>query len=469
MTRTGTNRSEPLANQMLSLAVLNALEIAASRRDGRALGTLDILLGAIAVDETGVWDSVQLRATFLTENDLTRFEDPDAAPGGTWHNVQLTETATMALGRAARFADEYQLRPLPPGGLALGLLSEPSSAASRALLEESTLTHAQLIDLIQDEVLGTRLDDLNLTDGPPSPPGRIARIGELLQPREDRAAPESLSEVGPDQPLSGPALIDRVMKRAQAIEATADPGSFSLLLASIEASHDPELVDLLESMLLDPVELGAMRTDLASHEDTPATDAIQRAIERFDDDLDTAALIATIALQASPRVSAALGARALSGPEVAAQLSEWRSPHLREKVGVRVFTVSILTMLASLATTILLVLSIAESGNWWEWWKLSLLLLVWWGYPKEGPAAGIAVALVLALLTRPIVGVAQAVGVLSELAQAQVERDAVWARTGVRLSLREQRHVAVRALNASGRRMRMYRQAVTIALRSPRS
>jgi hypothetical protein len=463
MTHTGMSKSsEPLKGQSLALPVVNALEIAASRCDGRAMGTLDILLGALSVDDSGMWEPVQLSATFVGADDLTRFEDPAAGTRGAWGDTPLTETATLALGKAVRIAAEYELQPLPPGALALGLLSDPSSAASRALLEESAVSHVGLIDLIQDELLGARLDDLDLSEGPISKPGRTARIAELLQ----GAASKSALSADARWPGSGSALIERVLKRAQAIEASVDPSSFALLLASLEASQDPDLTDLLASMLLNPTELGEMWASLEALEDVPATDVIQRAIERYGDDLDSAALIVSVTLPPTPRVNAALAARALTPAEVAAQLSEWRLRRDSEPaVGARVFTMSIFTMLTSLATSILLVVSIAESDGWWNWWKLVLLLLAWWGYPKEGPAAGVAIAVVLAVLTKPIVGVAQAVGILAELGLARAERDARWARTGVRLSLREQRHVTARGLNSMGRRVRMFRQAIRLALR----
>jgi hypothetical protein len=98
--------------------------------------------------------------------------------------------------------------------------------------------------------------------------------------------------------------------------------------------------------------------------------------------------------------------------------------------------------------------------------KALLLIPVWFGYPQEGPVFGSVVAVVLAVLVSPLVAGAQALSVLCEIAQADAERFARWARTGVRLTLREQRHVTMRLINERGRTMRQLRQSILLHARS---
>jgi len=128
----GTQPAEPLDDVLLSLTVINALEVAAARRGGRPLGTLDILLGILGIDLTWGWESVQIEASFVTQDDVERFADPQPQAKGHWHNVPLTTTATRALQTAAAIADRYKLEPMPGGGRSPSAYS-PTPARRRAL------------------------------------------------------------------------------------------------------------------------------------------------------------------------------------------------------------------------------------------------------------------------------------------------------------------------------------------------
>ncbi|MDQ3822943.1 MAG: hypothetical protein M3321_06860 [Actinomycetota bacterium] len=137
-----------------------ALQVAAAD-NSPPLGTFDILAALVAVDAIGDWEWVQLETTPLVAAEGHRFRDPDTTPYGRWHNVPLTTDATRALFVAREIAETYRLVPLPPGVLALGLVWQPQWGAARALLEESTADHEQLLQLIQDSVLGTTLESLS--------------------------------------------------------------------------------------------------------------------------------------------------------------------------------------------------------------------------------------------------------------------------------------------------------------------
>lgn len=149
---------------LLSEAANAALALAASRRCGRLLDTFGLMQGLIAMDSTGAWDTVQLRSTFVPPEASFAFPDREEAATGHWRRVPLTAAAQAALASAATIARDYRLLPMPPGVIALGLVVDRDSGACRALLDEAEIGHGELLDLLQDELLDTRLEGLQAGD-----------------------------------------------------------------------------------------------------------------------------------------------------------------------------------------------------------------------------------------------------------------------------------------------------------------
>lgn len=140
----------------LATSTVAGLELAATRRAGWPLDTFQILCAFIEMDEVS-WATVLLRTTYVTADNSGLYMDRPADIAGDWEGVPLTAHAAAACRVAAEISATYDMRPLPPGVLALGLVADPSSGASRALLEESDLTHTELTDLLQHELLGAGL------------------------------------------------------------------------------------------------------------------------------------------------------------------------------------------------------------------------------------------------------------------------------------------------------------------------
>jgi hypothetical protein len=183
---------EPLSDLLLTDTIVSALEVAASRRDGQPLGTFDLLAALIGVDPIGEWEWVQLQATPIVEDEAPRFRDPNSTPAGRWHNVPLTADATRASLIAKRIAQSYRLLPVPPGALALGLVWDRDSGATVALLDQSDLRHEQLLELIQEALLGGDLEGLRSLEGVdeslPHAAGQQDVVGELGRVLRDAAA-----------------------------------------------------------------------------------------------------------------------------------------------------------------------------------------------------------------------------------------------------------------------------------------
>lgn len=100
-----------------------------------------------------------MRSTYVATDDYQLHLDRPAGIAGEWRGVPLTAHAAAALRSAAKISYKYDLGPVPPGALALGLVADPTSAASEALSEKSQLPHHELVKLLQRELLGVALDD----------------------------------------------------------------------------------------------------------------------------------------------------------------------------------------------------------------------------------------------------------------------------------------------------------------------
>ena len=426
----------PLDDLLLSTVTVSALEIAATRREGEPLGTHGILAATIAADYLGSWEALQVRSTFVDTGERQRFRDEDTTPQGTWHNVPLTADATRALSVAARIAEHFRLLPLPPGVLVLGLVWHERSGAARALLEQADVSHAELLELVQEEILGTSLEGLE--DAVETPP-------ELASPGAADA----------EQPFD-----DRALRRAGQLAAPGEePDTVELLTAIVELADDPDLAGLLEAMLLDGERLGDLRAAASGAEREPAAIARTRACERFDTrSPDAAQLIVGLAVGDSPALRATLHRLALTPPELAAQIAEWRvrrdEPN-EVRTGRAGFAVVVLNVLASVATAVLIVAAVLSDHTWW---KLVFLLPVWWGHPAYGPVTNVVIATVMGIVVAPLVGIVHLVSTLLDAVQASAERQSLWARTGVRLPLSDLRKVTRRLMSRYARQQQTLRQ-----------
>jgi WD domain, G-beta repeat len=125
---------------------------------GRPVGTRDLLVALMRSDNAGEWHRVWLHSGDADAIEAKPLQDLAAEAAGTWQGMTLTRTCLYALEVSRRLSERYRMSPLPPGILALGLIADDTSAASRALGDG--LGRNDLITLVQDAVLGTRLGGL---------------------------------------------------------------------------------------------------------------------------------------------------------------------------------------------------------------------------------------------------------------------------------------------------------------------
>lgn len=405
-----------LEDTLLSETVVAALRMAAVNRGDRRVESADLLCALVDADGVSRWDYV-----FLETGDISDLQrrgvvgDAGADALERWDGVPLSAEAATALGHAEHVARERHLLPLPPGVLALALLRSPSSGASRLLLAGGQVDHVQVVDLVQEHVLGRAL-----------PPEDIAPVVA-----GQRVASDPVSATSHGQVLE-------VERRAVRLAAPRPAGELEVLLAACQRAPD-HLEDVLTLLWLDDEDLLRPALDEVDRADGTASDAVQRARRLYDAEDPTAAqLIAAAALGPCERVRQLLWLVGTTGEEVAAGVvrtdeeheGTWGAPP-RAAVGW-----GVLVFLAGIAASALVVAAALEVG---PLWLLALLLPVWWGHPQSAAGVSLAVALVLLVLVGPLAGAAMAIGALLEVPWAMSERRTVWSRTGARLTLRQHR------------------------------
>jgi hypothetical protein len=154
----------------VSQALSDAVGLAARELPPGEPLTTGRLLSAIArMDMSGDWQRIWLLVGDPNRTGLATVPDaPDPAPGPrydlltppTWGGTRLSTRLVQALWLADRIGGTYNMRPVPPGVVAVGLLAHRRNGATEALLSQGTATHAQLLRTIQTDILKTTLTNL---------------------------------------------------------------------------------------------------------------------------------------------------------------------------------------------------------------------------------------------------------------------------------------------------------------------
>jgi hypothetical protein len=190
--------------------VLEALEYASAAREGGWLGSCGILEAIIATDKGSTWDTVQLKTTFLSAEEAAARDLEESPSPHVWRGVRLTRQAAQAVIDTERIARTYRLTPIPAAVLALGMLARPQAGAAQAMLVGDAHTHDELLALVQDHVLGSRLEHLSRTlDATHTTPAtssttstQQARNARLKRGPVPSARPHDVVQTGPEQPKS---------------------------------------------------------------------------------------------------------------------------------------------------------------------------------------------------------------------------------------------------------------------------
>ena len=154
---------------VLGETVVAALRLAAAERPSGAPLTTGRVLSALArVDMTNDWQRIWLHTGDPMLTDLADTPDPAGAqlPDSglravrdcrQWQGVPISGSLARALTLLKRICSRYHLVPAPSGAMALALLADPASGATRALLRPGGPSHENLLELIQSDLLDTTL------------------------------------------------------------------------------------------------------------------------------------------------------------------------------------------------------------------------------------------------------------------------------------------------------------------------
>ncbi|MEV0335604.1 hypothetical protein [Nocardia sp. NPDC050717] len=135
--------------------VVNALWQARSEAGTRPVDTRDLWVALMRVDTTGNWDRITEHCG--DPGCLARKVVVDPAATGTahWDGIRLTDTCAQALRTAVELARSAQLQGVPAGMLALGLITDSSTAAAQVL--HDGLGQQELLDIVRADILGSPL------------------------------------------------------------------------------------------------------------------------------------------------------------------------------------------------------------------------------------------------------------------------------------------------------------------------
>jgi hypothetical protein len=313
--------SDSFERTRLTLSVVQALELAAARRGMKPLGTFDLLVALQDATPSIEWSWIELEASAIRLEDAPRFADPQDQ-GGAWKNVPLTAAAEQALERAAMVAAAYDLIPLPPGAMAIGLLADADAGATQALLRSGQMSHSELLSLVQEITLGSTLEALEALLEPDAhestskrglgkPSLEIARLARDISKRQSSAY----------LLITSAAWVEADIRRdPDRWKDAATHAGISLdayranLLHSIE--HPRESIAIIDT-LLDQELVGArLSQNVADSWARASQMAIQLAAS---EDSDPAPLIAPLLL-ALPEADATTGLSALAGSQMSAHL-----------------------------------------------------------------------------------------------------------------------------------------------------
>jgi hypothetical protein len=147
----------------LDEVVVDALRLAGrERRDGEP-GTTGGFLAALArMDVRTDWQRIWLHTGEPNAIGLAVAPDPPVGgPPVDWQGTPISDRLAQALALLERLCSVYSLAPAGSGATMLALVADRRNGATDALLRHGRLTHAQLLRLVQTELLGLDLPGLS--------------------------------------------------------------------------------------------------------------------------------------------------------------------------------------------------------------------------------------------------------------------------------------------------------------------
>jgi hypothetical protein len=127
------------------------------------LQTGSVLAAVFDIYSTGKWAAVwsSVWPSYAGPADAllaAAIDTRSTASGRSWQGIPLSQDLLVSLLLLARMAGSYKMDPIPPGAVVLALALDPGTGAARYLVELSGSTHAELVDRIQSDLVGGKLE-----------------------------------------------------------------------------------------------------------------------------------------------------------------------------------------------------------------------------------------------------------------------------------------------------------------------
>lgn len=401
-------------------AVTSVLRCAAEQLPGDAPLTTGRVFSVLSqLDAGSGWERLWLHAGDPAGLHLAGVRDNLAGQGASlWENVPLSSDMQNALSALRTMSEHYHL-PESRALFALALVADPDGGAARTLCR-SGLPHPELLDVVQDNLVGVHLE--GLADLLP----KIAREATTDGSAEPRTAAEVLR-----------------LARLQAAGRHADEIDVLEVLAVSAATR--------------PVaeRLGLSQTVIAEFRDSVRAMGVrhaeQLAVDGVKDDESPFDLFARLGDDPSQGLSWLYRTLRIQGGDVTTEAMDAAvsvTGRRRETTtGMLVF--GILNVLLGLVIAVLVLVHAVGPGSLWE---LFVIPFIWVGYPRWPSWVPLLVIVPLALFVTPLAAGLQGALAVTDWLQARAERNALITRTGIVTS-----HAVAR--RASLRRKGLYRLA----------
>ncbi|SDG82272.1 hypothetical protein [Pseudonocardia oroxyli] len=376
---------------------------------GTALGTGALLAALDAADGGGAWERFWLLVGLGGPERVGELRDPDgltplldARPGARLDGVRLTPALTASLTLLRDLVRDFELGPVPPGALAIALVAEPTSAVVSLLTADGERSRSELLELAQDQLLGTSLDGLEVwVEARFNTSTQEPTVEEAIRRARGAAAGENRRADDID-------LLDELVT---GLESSAPRAALPRLLRTVlPAATAPARV------------LGTRPLDDVVAESSDRPDAWQ--------------LLDKLASGPSRGCAAVFAAAGLTGPGVMADARRAR----RADGGIRLPATGTYTAVA-LANMVLVGLVIAVvvvhalgPGSPWELFAVPFLF---YRMPADSPVVPAAMVVVLVLVSSPLAAGLNLLSFGTGWMQTRLEMRRLRAVTGVGLTLRE--------------------------------
>ena len=431
---------------VLTEAAVAALRLAASRRPPDGNLTTGLALDTVArIDGISPWWRIWLETG---EPDFLGLADaPDTVDqgvvAGRWEGVPMSGDMASAMVTLRMLSERYKLVPVPTGVLALALVADPGSGAARALCANG-LPHADLLELVQDSLVGTTLDGLSAALAATSGPDGAGRpAGDAAQGIDGEGGAGATKHAGPAEPA--------VLSAAEVLRGAADHAG----------SRSADELDLLVAMLTTGKPRECLEQRLGIDKDlVQETEQPLRAIglrpvldvspaECGDSALH---LLAGLAREPSAGLSWLLRLTGIDGTDIEAEA--WDAIATAEGrprgPSTSVISLDVASVLLTLTEMVLLIVHVIGPGSPWE---LTLIPLLWLGFPGWPASVPLLIAIPVFVLVTPVAGALQLLAGLCDVLRARAERHGTIARTGVIVSPAVARRIALR--RTSGGRLHL--------------